>query len=106
LNTAPAEVSVHDAHEAVSRGEGLLLDVREPWEYQEQRIAGALFIPMGEVIGRAGEIPTDRDVYVYCKVGGRSARVVEYLRRQGNERVINVSGGIDAWTAAGLPVEP
>lgn len=103
--TAPSEVSVRDAHEAVERGAGLLLDVREPWEHQQQRIPGALFIPMGEIMGRAGEIPADTDVYVYCKVGGRSARVVDYLRRQGMERVINVSGGIDAWVDAGLPTE-
>ena len=104
-HTAPGEVSVRDAHEAVTRGAGLLLDVREPWEHQQQRIPGALFIPMGEIISRAGEIPADQDVYVYCKVGGRSARVVDYLRRQGMERTINVSGGIDAWVEAGLPVE-
>lgn len=89
----------------MSRGDGLLLDVREPWEYQEQHIAGALFIPMGEVIARQGEIPADRDLYVYCKVGARSARVVEYLRRQGRERAASVEGGIDAWVDAGLPVE-
>lgn len=105
MNTAPAEVSVRDAHDAVSRGLGVLLDVREPWEHEQQRIPGALFIPMGEIMARAGEIPADRDVYVYCKVGGRSGRVVEYLRRQGNERAINVSGGIDAWVEAGLPTE-
>jgi rhodanese-related sulfurtransferase len=80
--------------------------VREPWEHQQQRIPGALFIPMGEVVARADEIPADRAVYVYCKVGGRSARVVEYLRRQGRERAVNVAGGIDAWVQAGLPVEP
>ncbi len=105
METAPAEVSVREAHDAVQRGEGVLLDVREPWEHQQQRIPGALFIPMGEVISRVGEIPADRDVYVYCKVGGRSARVVEYLRRQGNPRVINVGGGIDAWVEEGLPTE-
>jgi adenylyltransferase/sulfurtransferase len=106
VSTAPTDVSVRDAHDAVSRGDGVLLDVREPWEHEQQRIPGAIFIPMGEVMGRAGEIPTDRDVYVHCKVGGRSARVVEYLRRQGNDRVFNVGGGIDAWVEEGLPVEP
>ena len=99
-------VSAREAHDAVARGEGLLLDVREPWEHEQQRIAGALFIPMGEVIARAAEIPADRDVYVYCTVGGRSARVVDYLRRQGNDRAFDVSGGIDAWVEEGLPTEP
>lgn len=99
-------VSARQAHEAVARGEGVLLDVREPWEHEQQRISGALFIPMGEVIARAAEIPGDRDVYVYCKVGGRSARVVDYLRRQGMDRTFDVSGGIDAWVEEGLPTEP
>lgn len=98
-------MSVQDAHAAAAGG-AVLLDVREPWEYAQHRIPGALFIPMAEVVARAAEIPGDRDVYVYCKVGGRSARVVEYLRRQGRERTRNVAGGIDAWMEAGLPVEP
>ena len=100
------EVSAREAHDAVAGGDGVFLDVREPWEHEEQRIGGALFIPMGEVIARIDEIPTDRDVYVYCKVGGRSARVVDYLRRLGNERAVNIAGGIDAWVEEGLPTEP
>ena len=105
MGTQPEEVSARQAHDAVARGDGVLVDVREPWEYQEYRIAGAVLIPMGEVIARVAEIPTDRDVYVHCKVGARSARVVEFLRRQGMERTFNVGGGIDAWVDAGLPVE-
>jgi rhodanese-related sulfurtransferase len=105
VSSVPAEVSPGDARAAVGGGEALLLDVREQWEWDEQRIPGAVHIPMGEVPGRLEEIPADRDVYVYCKVGGRSARVVDYLRRHGRERSANVAGGIDAWAEAGLPVE-
>ena len=105
MSTQPEDVSAPEAHDALARGDAVLVDVREPWEYEEYRIAGALLIPMGEVIARAAEIPADRDVYVHCKVGARSARVVDYLRRQGRERTFNVSGGIDAWVEAGLPVE-
>lgn len=101
----PVEVSATDAEAAVARGEADLLDVREQWEWEEQRVPGATLIPMNEVPARLAEIPADRDVYVFCKMGGRSARVVDYLRRNGRERAANVTGGIDAWVEAGLPVE-
>ena len=106
MSDAALEVPARQAHDAVAAGEGVLVDVREPWEYEEQRIAGATLIPMAQVVGRVDEIPVDRDVYVYCKVGARSARVVEYLRRQGRERTASISGGIDAWVEEGFPVEP
>ncbi|HEV7677087.1 MAG TPA: rhodanese-like domain-containing protein [Candidatus Dormibacteraeota bacterium] len=98
-------MSATDAEAAVARGEADLLDVREQWEWEEQRVPGATLIPMNEVPARLAEIPADRDVYVFCKMGGRSARVVDYLRRNGRERAANVTGGIDAWVEAGLPVE-
>lgn len=104
MSSVPTEVSAGDAAAAVEGG-ALLLDVREQWEWDEQRIPGAVHIPMNQVPARLEEIPADRDVYVYCKVGGRSARVVDYLRRHGRERTANVEGGIDAWVEAGLGVE-
>jgi len=104
VSSVPTEVSPRDAEAAVQGG-ALLLDVREEWEWNEGRIPGAVHIPMNQVPARLEEIPADRDVYVYCKVGGRSARVVDYLRRHGRERSVNVSGGIDAWAEQGLPVE-
>jgi rhodanese-related sulfurtransferase len=69
------------------------------------RIPGALLIPLGELPGRLQEIPENRDVYVYCRMGGRSGRAVEYLREHGRPRAVNVTGGIDAWKEAGLPVD-
>ena len=104
MSGVPEEVSPADAHAAAGGG-ALLLDVREQWEWNEHHVPGAVHIPMQQVPSRLEEIPEDRDVYVYCKVGGRSARVVDYLRRHGRERAANVSGGIDAWIEAGLPVE-
>jgi rhodanese-related sulfurtransferase len=104
--SVPTEVSAHDAEAALSDGgEAVLLDVREAWEWEEAHVPGAVHIPMNEVPARLEEIPADRDLYVICKVGGRSARVVDYLRRHGRERAANVSGGLDAWMEAGLPVE-
>ena len=99
----PIEVTPAEAHAAVTGG-AYLLDVREPWESQERRIAGAVLIPLVELPGRIGELPDDRDLYVYCRVGGRSRRAVDYLRQAGRPRSVNVTGGIDAWEEAGLPV--
>jgi rhodanese-related sulfurtransferase len=82
----------------------VLIDVREPWEHEQQRIPGAVLIPLREVHDRLAEIPEDRDVYVHCHVGARSAAAVEYLRAHGRPRAINVAGGIEAWLGAGLPV--
>jgi rhodanese-related sulfurtransferase len=58
---------------------------------------------MSELMARLPEVPEDREVYVICKVGGRSAQVVGYLNAQGRETV-NVSGGMLAWAAAGRPM--
>ncbi|ANE04886.1 rhodanese-like domain-containing protein [Corynebacterium crudilactis] len=81
-----------------------LIDVRETDEYAEVRAQGAVNIPMSEFVGRIDEIDLDRDVYVICKLGGRSAQVAEYLEQRGIE-AINVNGGTDGWVAAGLPTE-
>ncbi|HYL71154.1 MAG TPA: rhodanese-like domain-containing protein [Candidatus Dormibacteraeota bacterium] len=92
------------AHDAVRDG-AVLIDVREPWESEQMRIPGALLIPLGEIPERVGEIPDGPDVYVYCRLGGRSSRAVEFLRAHGRPRAFNVVGGIDAWREAGLPVD-
>ncbi|AGT06423.1 putative thiosulfate sulfurtransferase [Corynebacterium glutamicum MB001] len=81
-----------------------LIDVRETDEYAEVRAQGAVNIPMSEFVGRIDEIDLDRDIYVICKLGGRSAQVAEYLEQRGIE-AINVNGGTDGWVAAGLPTE-
>jgi rhodanese-related sulfurtransferase len=58
---------------------------------------------MSELMARVEEVPADREIYVICKVGGRSAQVVGYLNAQGRETV-NVAGGMLAWAAAGRPL--
>lgn len=92
------------SYDALRDGEAILIDVREPWENEQMSIPGALLIPLGEIPDRLGEIPVDRDIYVHCRIGGRSAKAVDYLREHGRSRAINVAGGIDAWKEAGLPV--
>ncbi|MBB4947908.1 rhodanese-related sulfurtransferase [Kitasatospora gansuensis] len=82
--------------------EAPLLDVREQDEWDAGHVDGALHIPIGEVIARIEELP-DEKLYVLCRVGGRSAQVVQYLVAQGREAV-NVDGGMFAWEAAGRPM--
>lgn len=104
MDLPPAEVTPEEAHAALAVGGAYLLDVREPWEWEERRIPGAVLIPLVELPGRIAELPDDRDLYVHCRVGQRSRRAVNYLRGSGRPRSVNVAGGIDAWEAAGLPV--
>jgi rhodanese-related sulfurtransferase len=78
-----------------------LLDVRTDEEWAEGRIEGATHIPMDQVMGRLDEVG-DRVVCV-CHLGGRSARVTQYLLGQGKEAV-NLDGGVDAWAAQGRPL--
>jgi len=75
----------------------LLLDVRERYETEISRIEGSLLIPVSEFVERLSELEPERFMVVYCKVGIRSAQVVEYLRNKGFKRVLNLAGGINAW---------
>jgi rhodanese-related sulfurtransferase len=100
-----AEVTPKAASEALATGGAVLIDVREQSEYDEVHIRGSVLIPLSELPARLAEVPEDRDVYVHCRMGGRSARAVDYLRTFGRPNAYNVTGGIDAWQDAGLPVE-
>lgn len=83
--------------------EGLVvLDVREPVEWQHGHIDGALHIPLALLPVRAGEIPAEQTLVV-CKVGGRSAQAVMWLQQQGFD-VVNLDGGMLDWEAAGRPM--
>jgi rhodanese-related sulfurtransferase len=81
----------------------VLLDVREDDEWRRGHAAGAQHIPMGEVPARLDEISRSATLYVVCKVGGRSAKVSDFLARNGFEPV-NVNGGMLAWAEAGRAV--
>jgi DMSO/TMAO reductase YedYZ molybdopterin-dependent catalytic subunit/rhodanese-related sulfurtransferase len=101
---APAapEVGARAAAALVDAG-ALLLDVREPGEWQDGHVAQAWLLPMGQVARHRGDLPADRRIVVVCRSGGRSAAVAEALRVWGFDAV-NLSGGMTAWTVAGLPV--
>ena len=95
-------VAARAARQLIDDG-ALLLDVREPDEWQAEHAAEALLIPMGQVKARLGELPGDRPIVVVCRSGGRSAAVTDALRAWGYDAT-NLAGGMCAWRAAGLPV--
>lgn len=94
-----------EAHEHVTRGEGILVDVREPNEWRSGRAAGARHIPLGQLVTRAAELPKDRPIYLICASGSRSQLAAEMLHGAGFVCPINVSGGTSAWQRSNLPME-
>ena len=101
---AVSEVGPRAAKALIEAG-ALLLDVREPAEWQAGHAPEASPLPMGQVLDHRSDLPRDRRIVVVCRSGGRSAAVTESLRRWGFDAV-NLSGGMCAWAAAGLPVTP
>jgi rhodanese-related sulfurtransferase len=88
------------------RDKPLLLDVREPWEWETARIEGSQHIPMREVPARLGEIDPDREVVAICHHGGRSQQVAMFLEKNGFSKVHNLQGGVDAWSRTVDPAVP
>jgi rhodanese-related sulfurtransferase len=80
-----------------------VLDVREPMEWVAGHVEGSRHIPMSQLLARAQEIPTDRQLLVVCRSGHRSAQVAMWLNSQGVDAV-NLDGGLDAWAASGRPL--
>jgi adenylyltransferase/sulfurtransferase len=83
----------------IDKGENpLLLDVREPYEYQLCHIEGAKLIPLGQLPRRLTELDRQGDIVAYCHTGERSANATMFLKSSGFNRVRNLKGGIKAWT--------
>jgi len=83
-----------------------VLDVREPNEYQINKIAGSTLIPLGELPRRYQELPRDREIVAQCKMGGRSAKAMEFLKSVGFTNVKNLRGGILEWIDKVDPTQP
>jgi rhodanese-related sulfurtransferase len=91
--------------ELVEGGEAQLVDVRENYEWEAGRIAGAVHMELERLPSRAAEIDKDRPVIFQCRMGTRSAFAMEAFRNGGYD-AYNLAGGIQAWADAGLPLEP
>jgi rhodanese-related sulfurtransferase len=87
----------------VSR-DAYLLDVRELDEWTAGHAPDAHHVPMMEIPARIAEVPTDTEVVVVCRSGGRSGQVVSYLMGNGWDNVSNLDGGMHSWAAAGRDV--
>ena len=81
-----------------------LLDVREPDEWTAGHAPGAHHVPMMEIPARISEVPTDVEVVVVCRSGGRSGQVVSYLMGNGWDNVRNLDGGMQSWHASGREI--
>jgi hydroxyacylglutathione hydrolase len=96
------QITVHDLATMLDeRPELLVVDVREPSEWDEGHIAGAVNLPMGQAIERMRELPADRPKAVLCAGGLRSSSVISALLRAGMGDWYNVAGGMREWTKAG-----
>jgi|SRR6476659_6801676 rhodanese-related sulfurtransferase len=101
---SPSELAAWLSDE--SRDKPVLLDVREPWEFERARIEGAQLVPMREVPGRIGEIEQGKPVVAICHHGGRSMQVALFLEKAGYNNVHNLVGGVDAWSRTVDPAVP
>ena len=90
---------------AARTADATIVDVRSANEWAHGHIPGALHIPLGYLTDRAGEIPSSKPVVVQCQSGSRSSIAASVLERLGVSNVRNLTGGITAWAAAGLPIE-
>lgn len=80
-----------------ARDKPMLLDVREPNEFDYCRIPGAVLMPMQSIPGRLNELDEDAEIVCICHHGMRSMQVASFLERQGFQKVINLTGGVHAW---------
>jgi rhodanese-related sulfurtransferase len=101
-----SEVTPEEIQRRQASGERLFfLDVREPAEYAEAHIAGSTLIPLGQLAHRIGKLPQDQPIVAVCRSGNRSGVALSLLRRAGFTNVLNLRGGMLAWTRSGLPAK-
>lgn len=98
------EIDVDALATALESGAVHLVDVREPNEYADGHVPGAILVPLGDVPDRVDAFRSDAPTYVICRSGARSMRACEYLAEQGLD-VTNVAGGTMAWAESGRAVD-
>jgi rhodanese-related sulfurtransferase len=98
-------VELHQMLQSDSEERPVVVDVREPWEYKQGHVPGAILIPLGQLSSRLGELHPETPVAVICASGSRSQSAAALLGQKGFKTVYNVSGGTSAWMYSGLPLE-
>jgi molybdopterin/thiamine biosynthesis adenylyltransferase/rhodanese-related sulfurtransferase/molybdopterin converting factor small subunit len=107
VQNSATEISSVELKQRLDRGDDVkIVDVREPNEYQINRIPGSMLIPLGDVPRRYAELDPDDEIVVHCKMGGRSAKAADFLRSVGFKRVRNLTGGILDWIDKVDPSQP
>ncbi len=102
-----SEISAGDLKKRLDRGDVLtIVDVREPNEYQINKIAGSILIPLGDIPRRYVELDPSEEYVMQCKVGARSAKAADFLRSKGFKKVQNLTGGIISWIDQVDPSQP
>ncbi len=89
-----------------TRKDLVLVDVRSPQELCEGSIAGSQLMPLGELARGRMSLPTGHPLLLICAIGGRSFAVGKYFSGKGYGEIYSLAGGISAWKAAGLPLQP
>jgi rhodanese-related sulfurtransferase len=97
-------ITAREAADAVAAGPALIVDVRERNEFEQERAAGVALVPISEFVARHEELPKDRPLLMLCAAGSRSSSATMYLLQNGWTDVRNVTGGMNGWRQAGLPV--
>ncbi len=97
---AVSEISVDELTTLVESG-SLVIDVREPDEYESGHIPGAILVPLSTVSTNTSEFESEETVYVVCRSGGRSMQACEILHEVGITNVVNVAGGTIGWISLG-----
>jgi len=97
----PAEL--HNWRADPARAQPVLIDVREPWEFDYCRIEGSLSIPLGQLATRIVEVPAGQPLVMVCHHGHRSFHAAAMLKHAGFTQVHNLRGGVEEWAAE---VEP
>jgi rhodanese-related sulfurtransferase len=99
------ELAPDEVARLLESGEAQLVDVREPYEHEAGRIAGALHVELPDLAAAAESLDPERPVVFYCRSGGRSAVATQAFRASGYQ-AFNLAGGLLAWVERGLPIEP
>jgi rhodanese-related sulfurtransferase len=99
------ELTPTQVKEALEKGDVVLIDVREPYEWEAGRIPGATHIELERLASRADEVPTDRPIVFMCRLGVRSAMAMQAFRASGWD-AYHLGGGLQRWAGEGLPLEP
>ncbi len=108
VNQPMQEISATELKRRLDNGDDIqIIDVREAVEVAVAKIPNAIHIPLAQVLDRSSEIDPNRETVVHCKMGGRSARAIDALKRSGfSGNLMNLKGGITAWSNEVDPTVP